>query len=447
MLFVLMGMNIIDQTADYDGSWSIFSKDYPLRYIYSFLFYLALPFIFLRLLWRSRNAPAYRSHWIERVGYTPHLFNRCIWVHAVSLGETIAAIPFIKALKKSYPDIPLLVTNMTPTGAARVKAVLGNMVLQSYVPYDTPDAVERFLSRINPLVAIIMETEMWPNLLAECKKREIPVMLANARLSAKSAKGYSRVGSLTRDMLSAINVIAAQATADAERFIALGAAKEKVKVVGNIKFDIEPAADLPAKSIALREQLGAERPTWIAASTHEGEEEIILAAHRLICEKIKNALLILVPRHPERFDAMTKLAEQQAFNVARRSKNEPCTPNINVYMGDTVGELMLLYSVADVAFVGGSFVPVGGHNMLEPAVLHKAIITGPHLFNFAEISTMLFKADGMIQVENANQLAEKTMEFLTNADYRKKFGENAYSVVQANRGSLDKQFKLAINLF
>jgi 3-deoxy-D-manno-octulosonic-acid transferase len=418
-----------------------------LRYIYSFLFYLALPYIFLRLLWRSRKAPEYRQRFLERLGFCPHLFNQCIWIHAVSVGETIAAIPFIKAIKKQYPDLPLLITNMTPTGAARVKAALGDVVLQAYVPYDVPDAVNRFLDRVHPSVAIMMETELWPNLFSECKRREIPLMIANARLSEKSASTYKLIGGLTRDMLSAVNIIAAQAVADAERFIALGAAKEKVHITGNLKFDLEVPPDLAAKTTALQDQLGKERLIWIAASTHQGEEEIVLAAHRLVCEKIKNALLILVPRHPERFDAMTLLAEQQGFNTVRRSKNEACTAETNVYMGDTMGEMMVMYSVSDVAFVGGSFVAVGGHNMLEPAVLGKPILTGPYLFNFAEISAMMFAAKAMIQVDNANQLGERVIEFLNNENYRQEIGNNARSVVEANRGSLAKQTQLAMSLF
>jgi 3-deoxy-D-manno-octulosonic-acid transferase len=422
-------------------------KDWSVRYLYSFLFYLATPFIFLRLLWRSRNAPDYRKRWLERLGFCPYLFNRCIWVHAVSVGETIAAIPLIKELKKRYPDIPLLVTNMTPTGAARVKAAFGDSVMQTYIPYDLPGAVLRFLKRVNPIVAIIMETELWPNLFAICKAHDIPIMIANARLSEKSAQGYQRISLLTRNMLPAINMIAAQAPADAERFIALGMRAERVKVTGNLKFDLEIPHDLVVKSAALRQELGQDRLIWIAASTHQGEEEIVLAAHRLISEKIKNVLLILVPRHPERFDAMNTLAKQQGFQTARRSLKETCVASVNVYLSDTMGELLLMYSVADVAFVGGSFVPVGGHNMLEPAVLSKPILTGPYLFNFAEISAMLFAAEGMLKVENANQLAEAVIAFLSNADYRKKIGENAHHVVEANRGSLVKQVDLAASLF
>lgn len=418
-----------------------------MRILYSILFYLALPYVFLRLLWRSRNAPDYRKRWDERLGFCPYKLDQCIWVHAVSLGETIAAVPFIKALKKRYPDLPLLVTNMTPTGAARVKAVFGDTVLQCYIPYDLPGADARFLDRINPIIAIIMETELWPNMVAACKKRKIPIMIANARLSEKSARGYERVSSLTKKMLADVNVIAAQAEADAARFIRLGAEKESVKITGNLKFDLELAQDLAAKSVLLRTQLGSDRLIWIAASTHPGEDEIILSAHQMILNQISNALLILVPRHPERFDAMCELAKQKGFNTVRRSHNEPCTSATQVYLGDTMGEMMLMYSVSDVAFVGGSFVSVGGHNMLEPAVLQKPILTGPYLFNFAEISEMLFNVHGMLKVHDANELAAAVIDFFKDETKRKQIGQNAESVVIKNRGALAKQIQLALSLF
>lgn len=417
-----------------------------MRYIYSLLFYIALPYFFLRLLWRSRKTPAYRERLLERLGYVPYLFNQCIWIHAVSLGETNAAVPFIKAIKTKHPDLPILVTNMTPTGSARVKAVFGNTVNQAYIPYDVPDAVSRFLDRVNPIVCVIMETELWPNLIAECSTRNIPLMIANARLSEKSAKGYARIGSLTKTMLTSISKIAAQSTNDAERFIALGAPSETVVVTGNLKFDIEIPGDLMTKATALRTQLG-NRPVWIAASTHPNEEEIILTAHKTVCDKINNALLILVPRHPERFDAIATMIKQQGFHLARRSQNEVCAPDTSVYFADTVGEMMLLYAASDIAFVGGSFVPVGGHNMLEPAVLSKPILTGPQLFNFTEISKLLLNAHGMQIVENVEQLASQVIELMENHELCQKMGKQAYHVVETNRGALEKQVKLALGLF
>lgn len=413
-----------------------------MRHLYSTLFYLILPFVFLRLLWRSRRAPHYRARWSERLGYCPHRLDTSIWVHSVSVGETIAAIPLIKALKAHYPNIPLIVTNMTPTGAARVKAAFGESVLQAYIPYDLPGATARFLKRINPKICVVMETELWPNLFAACKKFNIPMVVTNARLSEKSAKGYHRIQSLTREMFAAVTALSSQGKADAERFIELGLAKEKVVVTGNLKFDLELPADLDAKSQLLKQQLGQDRLIWIAASTHPTEEEVMLAAHKKIREKNPTALLILVPRHPDRFDSVAQLAEQQGFKIARRSRGEECVPETAVYLGDTMGELLLMYSVCDVAFVAGSFAQIGGHNMLEPAVLNKPVITGPQLYNFAEISEMLFAAEGMIKVQNGDELADAVTRFFADENYRKKIGNNAFSVLEANRGALKKQLEV-----
>jgi 3-deoxy-D-manno-octulosonic-acid transferase len=363
-------------------------------------------------------------------------------VHAVSVGETIAAIPLIKALLAEYPHIPLLVTSMTPTGDARVKAAFGDTVLHSYIPYDVPDAVTRFLKRVKPVVAVVMETELWPNLFAKCKEYNIPIDVTNARLSEKSAKGYRSIASLTREMLTAVNVLASQGIADAERFIALGLDAEKVVVTGNLKFDIEVPQELIAKGAALREVLSKNRLIWIAASTHPTEEEIVLAAHRQILEKYPSALLILVPRHPERFTPIAEMIAQQKFKIARRSRNEECTMDTQVYLSDTMGELLLMYSVADVAFVAGSFAPIGGHNMLEAAVLEKPIVVGPQLFNFAEISEMLFAAHGMLKVQNAEGLAVTVMSLFADSNYREQVGKNARKVVDENRGSLKKQVDL-----
>jgi len=416
-----------------------------LRYLYSLLFYLALPFIFLRLLWRSRKNPLYRKRLAERLGFCPHRLNQCIWVHAVSLGETIAAHPLIKALKIKYPHIPILVTNMTLTGSVRVAASLGDSVLNAYIPYDVPDAVARFIDRVHPKILVIMETELWPNLFAACKKRNIPIVLTNARLSNQSAKGYHRIKPLVSDMLTAITVLSAQAEPDASRFIELGMEKNRVKMTGSLKFDLEILPEVITKGKALRNQLGDTRLIWVAASTHNGEEEIILAAHRIIHQKLPNVLLILVPRHPERFDDVAKKIKEQGFHLVRRSEKNPCSENTAVYLGDTMGEMLLMYAASDVTFVGGSFVPIGGHNVIEPAALHKPVITGPYLFNFAEVSDLMLAANGMIKVEDAEQLSEKVIHFFMDEETRKKTGDNAFQVVEKNRGALKRQVDL-INL-
>jgi 3-deoxy-D-manno-octulosonic-acid transferase len=418
-----------------------FLRNASLRYLYTVLFYLALPFIFLRLLWRSRKAVDYRYRWLERLGFCPHKLEKCIWIHAVSLGETIAAVPLIKALKIDYPHIPLLVTNMTLTGASHVKAVFGDAVFQAYVPYDIPDAILRFIKRVNPLILIVMETELWPNLFAACKKQFIPIFVTNARLSQKSANGYRRILPMTQTMLKSINLLAVQGKADATRFIELGMSADKVKITGNLKFDLELPLDLFMKSENLRLELGRDRFIWIAASTHHTEEEIILAAHALILQRIPEALLLLVPRHPERFDAVASLSEKRGFHTARRSRYDICTKDTSVYIGDSTGEMMLLYAVSDVAFVAGSFAPIGGHNMLEPAVLGKPIITGPHLHNFAEVSQFLLAENGMVQVENAEELADTVVRFYREPEYRKRVGHHAFQFVEANRGALQKQIE------
>lgn len=413
-----------------------------MRYIYTAFLYLALPFIFLRLLWRSRRLPDARKRWSERLGYAPFHFEKCIWVHAVSVGETIAAIPLIKALKKEYPDLPLVVTNMTVTGGARVRAAFGDLVHQAYVPYDLPGAVARFVRCINPQIVVVMETEIWPNLYAELQKNNIPIVIANARLSAKSAAGYLSVLSLTKKMLGAVSHLAVQAKADAERFKELGMPAERVSVTGNIKFDLELPANLSEKTALLRSEIGSERLVWVAASTHQGEEDIILTAHKKVLEKFPGALLILVPRHPERFDSVYQEVLKNSLRVVRRSEGKLCDATTQVYLGDTMGEMMLSYSVSDVAFVAGSFITLGGHNMLEPAALGKPVLTGPHLFNFAEISELLIAAKGMIVVRDGAELASEVERLFGDAELRATVGARAFAVVEANRGALGRQMEI-----
>lgn len=411
------------------------------RYLYTFLFYLALPFIFIRLGLRSLRQPEYRKRVGERLGFYPDRLDRCIWVHAVSVGETLAAIPLIKALKTRYPGLPILITTMTPTGAARVQAAFGDTVKHAYIPYDLPGAMKRLLNSMNPVICIIMETELWPNLLAVTHSKNIPICLVNARLSEKSARGYQRIASLTHTMLQQIDMIAAHGTADAKRFISLGASSEKVMISGNIKFDIELPAELTTKSAELREVLGRDRFIWIAASTHEGEEEIILEAHKQLRAKYPSALLILVPRHPNRFNAIAALSAA-SFITARRSLNEACTQETQVYLGDTMGELLLLYGASDVAFVAGSLIQRGGHNMLEPAALGKPIIMGKSVYNFAEISELLINAKAMKQVIDADSLTRQLLQWIEQPNEREKAGAYALQVVADNRGALAKQMNV-----
>jgi 3-deoxy-D-manno-octulosonic-acid transferase len=400
-----------------------------------------MPYILLKLWWQSRRSPAYKERISERLGFYPIQLEKCIWVHAVSMGETIAAAPLIKNLIARYPSIPVLVTTMTPTGSLHAKKLFGDTIKHVYLPYDMPDAVKRFLNAMHPVIAVIIETELWPNLLSACKQKQIPVCLVNARLSEKSALGYQRIASLTREMLNHIDVIAAHGEKDAERFIALGALREKVQVTGNIKFDLNLPTELQAQSAELRALLGKDRFVWIAASTHEGEEEIILAAHQLLRATHSDALLILVPRHPDRFDTITKLSEQ-TFTTVRRSSLLACSPETAVYLGDTMGELLLMYGAADVAFVGGSLIPRGGHNILEPGALGKPLLSGPHLFNFKEISELFILAKALILVNDTAALTKQLQLLASDKPLRTEVGDHARIVVEKNRGALNKQMKV-----
>lgn len=406
--------------------------------LYTAILYLATPLILLRLLWAGRRNRAYWRRWSERFGfYRVAPAAGGIWLHAVSVGEVIAALPLVERLLAHHPDLPVTVTTMTPTGSERVRALLGDRVHHVYLPYDLPGAVRRFLDTVRPRAAVVMETELWPNLFAACAARAIPLLVANARLSARSAAGYARFGALARRTLGAVTVIAAQGEVDAARFVALGADPERVVVTGSIKFDLSISDETRANGRALREALGAERPVWIAASTHEGEEALILDAHAALRADLPNALLILVPRHPERFDRVAALCTAQGFKLSRRGTGTP-QPGADVYLGDTMGELRMLYAAADVAFVGGSLVATGGHNPLEPAALGLPVVTGPHLFNFATISGLLQRADAAAVAVDAAGVAVRVGIWLADAAARREAGEAGQRLVASQRGALDR---------
>ena len=407
-----------------------------LRFLYTFLFYLFLPLVLLRLLWRGLRAPAYWQRWLERFGFCPPLaVQKTVWLHAVSMGEVQAAVPLIKILQSRFPSI--LVTTMTPTGSQRVREVFGDSVLHVYLPYDLPGAVSRFLRRTKPCLLILMETELWPNLLFACKQRKIPVILANARLSANSAAGYQRIAGLTREMLGSVAAIAAQTELDAGRFVGLNIDKTKVHVTGSIKFDSRLPADFAETALALRRQWGIERRVWIAASTHDGEEEVVLDAFSSLKQDIKDLVLLLVPRHPERFNRIAALCEQRGFIVARRSKGDVNTKT-EIYLGDTMGDLAFLYAACDVAFVGGSLVPIGGHNLLEPAAVGLPVIMGPHTFECEEICRRLLEAEAAQRVSDTEQLVQAVKMYLTDTKLQRKTGEKGRLFVQRNRGALER---------
>lgn len=412
------------------------------RFIYSVVFYLITPLIILRLVIRGLAAPNYRKRWGQRFGFfTPSESSKeTIWLHAVSVGETLAAVPLVKALQEKYPERRLLITCMTPTGSERITAAFGDSVDHSYAPYDTPDAVARFLKRVQPKMLIIMETELWPNTVAACYKRQIPVILANGRLSEKSARGYARVSKLSGPMVAQLSAVAAQHGDDGGRFIALGLPVEKLHITGNIKFDLELNAQIRLSAEALRQQWDGtnQRPVLLAASTHRGEDEIILQAFSLIKQSVNNALLVLVPRHPERFNQVGDLCLDAGYSLARRSNNDS-TDNADILLGDTMGELMTFFGACDIAFVGGSLVSNGGHNMIEPAAWGKPTLSGLSVFNFAEVSRLLAEAGGLSLVEDAAALAESVIVLMKNPEQAQQMGLSAQQVAEANRGARSEE--------
>ncbi|WP_085685262.1 MULTISPECIES: lipid IV(A) 3-deoxy-D-manno-octulosonic acid transferase [unclassified Pseudomonas] len=412
------------------------------RTLYTALFYLGLPLVAIRLWLRSRKAPAYAKRIGERFSYgMPALQPGGIWVHAVSVGESIAAAPMIRALLQRYPQLPITVTCMTPTGSERIHAMFADepRIQHCYLPYDLPCAAARFLDRVQPKLAVIMETELWPNHIHQCAKRAIPVALANGRLSERSAKGYGRFSKLTAPMLAEMSLFAVQTEAEAQRFRDLGARPETVEVTGSIKFDLTIDPQLLQRAAELRGQWQAqERPVWIAASTHEGEDDVVLNAHRRLLANHPDALLILVPRHPERFNSVFELCQREGFATVRRSTGANVDAQTSVLLGDTMGELLFLYALADSAFVGGSLVPNGGHNLLEPAALAKPVISGPHLFNFLDIAAQLRSAGALAEVDDAEGLATEVQRLFELPRDAQRMAEAGLSVMRRNQGALQR---------
>lgn len=405
--------------------------------LYTILFTLAIPLVLLRLLWRGIKAPAYWQRWLERFGASPNLSSQTatIWIHAVSVGEVEACRPLVKTLRAEFPQHQLLITTMTPTGSERVKLLFADSVTHCYLPYDLPFAINRFLNKIKPQFGIIMETEIWPNLLLCCEQKNIPLVLANARMSERSAKRYSRLANFTKIILNSLQLIAAQGQQDRQRFYDLGADIKKVHAIGNLKYEINLPASLKEQAEAMRNMWDNNRPVWIAASTHEGEDEIVLNASRQIRAQFPDLLLIIVPRHPERFDRVTALTQRAGFKTLRRSEYRPCSSDVQVLVVDTMGELPLFYAASDVAFVGGSLVPHGGHNLLEPAALGRAVITGPHYFNFNEITTQFIEAEAAIQVIDTQSLADTVINLLENAQQRAQMGEAGLQLIANSQGA------------
>ncbi|MBL4608569.1 MAG: lipid IV(A) 3-deoxy-D-manno-octulosonic acid transferase, partial [Pseudomonadales bacterium] len=368
-----------------------------------------------------------------------------IWIHAVSVGEVLGSAALIRKLLHHYPQTQIVVTTMTPTGSDRVKELFGDKVIHCYAPYDLPGPVRRFIKNIRPEMLILFETEIWPNTIHQCYQQGIPVLLANGRMSARSAKGYRKLSGLTKSVMIELSAIAAQSETDGQRFIELGCPREKVLVSGSVKFDVSIPETLKREAAVLRTQW-AGRPSFIAASTHEGEDEQVLEAFAKVKRTYQDALLILVPRHPERFDDVATLITKSGFELIRRSSGEPVNAQCDVLLGDTMGELLLLYGCVDVAFVAGSLVPRGGHNMLEPAAWAMPVLSGPHLFNFQSVSELLLSAEAMLIVEDSDALAQQIIKLFSSHEEKEKMGKSAEQVINQNRGALDKQFQLIQSL-
>jgi 3-deoxy-D-manno-octulosonic-acid transferase len=410
--------------------------------LYTLVLYLALPLVLLRLLWRSRLAPGYRQRWGERLGRFQSLnIQDSIWIHAVSVGEVQAVEPLVRRLIALHPDIPIVITTSTPTGSDRVRKLFHDSVHHVYFPYDLPFAINGFLRRASPRMLLMVETEIWPNLLAICAEAGIFTLLGNARLSEKSARGYSRLGRLTRNTMQRIDLVAAQGQADADRFIQLGVPSNKVTITGSIKFDIHIQASLLEQAHVLRSQWGG-RPIWVAASTHQGEERELLLAHRRIRTTLPEALLVLVPRHPERFERVADLCRQQGFAVVMRSSGQLVKAESEVFLGDSMGELPLFLAASDAVFMGGSLIKKGGQNPLEAATLGKPVLFGPHMFNFAAISEMLLEQEAAVMITGNTGLADLMVQWLSDASERSRIGENGRSIVEQNRGAMERLLAL-----
>ena len=411
------------------------------RFVYSVLLYLILPFVPLKLLWRGIKQPEYRQHWGERFGfYAAKVTKPVIWLHCVSVGETRAAEPLIKALQLQYPSHQILLTHGTPTGRDTSKALFGDLVTSVYLPYDLPFAVNGFLKHFKPSIGLLMETELWFNLIVACKQREIPLLLVNARLSESSANAYAKLGKLIREGLQNLSAIATQTADDAGRLQALGntLSAKNISVVGNLKFDVKPPADAVDKGLQLRRLLGKNRPIFLAASTREGEETLILDAVKDV-----DLLTIIVPRHPQRFDAVEAIIQNSGLSYVRRSQlNEPLSKKVQVVLGDSMGELFTYYAACDFTFIGGSLLPLGGQNLIEAAAMGRPILIGEHTFNFADASNTAVTAGAAIRVKNSAELHEKLEYLLQNPSKQAKMRLAALQFNEASTGATIRLMQL-----
>ena len=412
-------------------------------FIYTFALWLLLPYIFIRLLWRSRKQPEYLQHISERFGFFSVRSDKpVIWLHAVSVGETRATQSLVVRLRASYPDHQILLTHTTPTGRAASEQLYGDSVLRAYLPYDYPFAVNGFLRRFRPQLGILMETEIWFNLIRSCRIAGTPLLLLNARMSEKSSHGYARFTRLTRNALVNLAAVAAQTADDAARLSSLGA--ENVSVMGNLKFDIEPPPAMLELGKQLREQFGDTRKIFLAASTREGEEMLLLDAMQNI--PVPGLLLVIVPRHPQRFIEVADLIKKRGFKFQLRSENCSVKLETKVVLGDSMGEMFAYYTATDLAFIGGSLLPYGGQNLIEACAVGTPVLVGPHMYNFAEATRLAVSSGAAIQILNTSQLASVTQGLFEDTVMLHGMRQQCVAFIEFNRGATEKSLQLVKRL-
>ncbi|MEZ9666684.1 lipid IV(A) 3-deoxy-D-manno-octulosonic acid transferase [Vibrio breoganii] len=415
-------------------------KSTLLKLVYTSLLFLVSPLLLSKLLLPNKGKPAIGKRWYEYFGILPSLKgNSPIWIHTVSVGETIAASPLIRAIKDKYPQQDILITTTTTTGAEQASK-LSDIAEHRYMPVDFSWCIKRFLKVTKPKCMLIMETELWPNTLTAVSNAEIPIAVINARLSERSCLRYQKFQSVFNLIAKSLDKVLCQHDDDAERFRRLGLLSSKTAVTGSLKFDISISETVQTEGKTLRKQLGANRPVWIAASTHEGEDETIYKAHQQLLKVIPEALLLIVPRHPERFSTVAKLGKESGLNVVSRTDKSEVTTDVQVYLGDTMGEMLTLISASDICFMAGSLIgdKVGGHNMLEPAALGKPILNGPSFFNFKDITQQLVDEKALTICESDNEISKSLIRLFKDPSSCKEMGRNAYRVVERNQGAVAK---------
>ncbi|WP_026971212.1 lipid IV(A) 3-deoxy-D-manno-octulosonic acid transferase [Aliagarivorans marinus] len=410
------------------------------RILYNLVNFLALPFFLYQLYWPRNNKPGFGGRWPEHFGISKAVKQVDIWLHAVSVGEVIAVTPLVKQLKQQHPELNILLTTTTATGYQQAEQRLSEEVTHRYAPLDLWPCISLFLLKHQPKQLWIMETELWPNWLGRCASKAIPVKLINARMSERSARRYLKLRSATRPLFSKLDLVLAQHQDDAERFRQLGVEPARLQVTGSVKYDLPDQSQLMEPAKQFRAAFEG-RPCWIAASTHKGEDEQVLAMHRQLVADYPELLLILVPRHPERFNSVAELIEQQGWQTARRSHQQIIDEKVQVYLADTMGELMLMYAAADIAFIGGSLVPVGGHNYLEAAAMDLPMVAGSHDFNFSDISQQLQACGALYLSADIDALAKQLARWLDDPQLRKQQGEQGAEIVELNRGALARSLQ------